>query len=468
MKAPIRKSWFLLGISLIALGFSQPAAAKARRAKTVSQGPTLQEYQQRLEELEQKQKVLERNLELKEEAEKEKAKERPVVKAGSGGISIGSADGNNEIRFRGLVQGDARFYLDRDGQGAVNTFIARRVRPWIEGRFAKRWEFRIMPDFGEGKVVLQDAWINTVIFPEFKIQVGKIKTPVGLERLEGAADLHFVERGLPTQLAPNRDLGILLNGEVLEGVFQYHIGVFNGVPDGASADFDLNNSKDFVGRVYAHPFKKTSVEAAKGFGIGVSGTLGHQSGNEKDPQLPSYKTTGQQTFFKYLNDGTAAGTVVASGRRWRISPQGYWYYKGFGILGEYIVSSQNVSLGAASADIKNQAWQVAASYVIGADNSFGRIKPKKPLGWKQGGTGAFEFGARYNELKVDKDAFPTFADPTKSARKAKAWGVAFNWIINENAKFMLDFEQTRFDGGAAAGGNRKTENVILNRYQLAF
>ena len=36
-------------------------------------------------------------------------------------------------------------------------------------------------------------------------------------------------------LAPNRDLGILLNGEVLEGVFQYQIGVFNGVPDGASA-----------------------------------------------------------------------------------------------------------------------------------------------------------------------------------------------------------------------------------------
>ena len=462
MKAHFGKSWFLLGIGLIAWGLSRPAAAKDS-----PQGPDPQEYQHRSEGAEQKQKVLERNQPLKETAEMENAKDRPAVKVGAGGISIGSADGNNEIRFRGLVQGDARFYLDRDGQGAGNTFVARRVRPWIEGKFAKRWEFRIMPDFGQGKVVLQDAWINTVIFPEFKIQLGKIKTPVGLERLESASDIHFVERAFPTALVPNRDFGIVLNGDILEGVFQYQVGVFNGVPDGASADFDLNDSTDFVGRVFAHPFRRTSEEAAKRLGVGISGTFGHPSGNEKEPQLASYKSAGQQTFFKFLNDGTAAGTAVASGSRWRLSPQAYWYYKGLGILGEYVVSSQKVALAGASASIKNQAWQVAATYVVGADNSFGKIKPQKPLGWTHGGTGAFEFGARYNELKIDPDAFPSFADPAKSARKAKAWGATFNWIINDNAKFMLDFEQTRFNGGDKAG-NRKTESVILNRYQLAF
>ncbi|HKX12108.1 MAG TPA: porin, partial [bacterium] len=150
--------------------------------------------------------------------------------------------------------------------------------------------------------------------------------------------------------------------------------------------------------------------------------------------------------------------------------QGYYYYKGFGLLGEYIVSSQKV-LGAGAAapvSIQNQAWQIAANYVIGADNSYGNIKPRKPLGWKKGGTGAFEFGVRYNEAKIDQDAFPIFADPNKSARKAKNWGVAFNWIINDNAKLYLDFEQTHFDGGGKGGIDRKTENVILNRYQLNF
>lgn len=467
MKSSFRHFWSLLGIAFGILALTQPAHAKTRAHKASSQGPTALEYQQRLDELEQKQKILERNIELRDEQEKEKAKERPVVKISGSGVSISSADGNNEIRFRGLLQADARFYLDRDGQGAVNTFIARRVRPWIEGKFAKRFAFRIMPDFGEGKVVLQDAWINTTIFPEFKIELGKAKEPVGLERLESASNIHFVERGFPTQLAPNRDLGAFFNGEILEGVLEYQLGVFNGVPDGSSADFDLNNAKDFAGRVFAQPFKKTSIEGLKGFGVGVSGTIGNQSGNEKDPQLPAYKTAGQQTFFKYLNDGTPAGTVVSAGGRWRISPQGYYYYKGFGLLGEYIVTNQRVALGASNAYIKNQAWQIATSYVIGADNSYGAIKPRNPLGWKKGGTGAFEFKARYNELKIDKNAFPIFADPTKSAQKAKAWAVGFNWIINENVKFMLDFEQTHFDGGAK-GGDRKTENVLLNRYQFSF
>lgn len=444
-----------------------PSLSVPALARTKSPGPP-PEWVQRLDDLEQKQKVLERNLELKDEELKEKDKEKARVKASTEGISISSADGNNEIRFKGLIQADARFYIERDGFGPVDTFILRRVRPWIEGKFAKRFEFRIMPDFGEGKVVLQDAYINSVIYPEFKIQVGKYKEPVGLERLEGAPFLHFVERGLPTQIAPNRDLGVMANGEILDNVFQYQLGIFNGVPDGASADFDFNNGKDFSGRVFAHPFKKTSVTAAQGLGLGVSGTYGKQNGNATNPNLPSYKTSGQRTFFTYLNDGTATGTATAFSTRWRISPQLYYYYKGFGLLGEYIVSSQNVTLNANTADIKNLAWQVAATYVIGADNSFGKIKPRKPLGWRKGGTGAFEFGARYNELRVDPDAFPTFADPNKSARIAKAWGVGFNWHINENAKFMLNFEQTRFTGGGPGGSDQKTENAILNRYQLYF
>ncbi len=407
-------------------------------------------------------------MELKEEQLKEKEKEGPVVKVSTDGVSIGSRDGNNEIRFRGLIQADARFYLDREGVGATNTFVLRRIRPYIEGKFAKRFEFKIMPDFGDGKFVLFDAYIDSVVAPEFKIRLGKYKPPVGLERLESAQNLHFVERGLPTQLVPNRALGLMFHGQILDGVLEYQLGAFTGVPDGGNVDIGTLNSWEGVGRVFAHPFKKSSAKAAQGLGLGVAGSFGDVTGSLSTTNLPSYKTSGQNTFFSYLNDTTAAGTVLASGEQWRISPQLYYYYQGFGLLGEYAISSQNVTLGASSADIQNKAWQVAASYVIGADNSFGAIKPRKPLGWKKGGTGAFEFGARYNEFDIDPAAFPIFADPNKSARKAKAFALGFNWIINNNAKFMLDYEQTRFKGGAGAGGDRPTEHLLINRYQIAF
>ncbi len=470
MKSFFRHSWQILGISLTILALTAPAFAKTRHHKAASapQGPTAQEYQQRLDELEQKEKILERNLELKDEQEKEKAKEKPVVKIGPDGISIGSADGNNEIRFRGLLQVDGRFYPGRDGFGPTDTFLLRRVWPFISGKFAKRFEFMIKPEFTQDKVSILDAYIDTTVFPEFKFRFGKFKGPVGLERLEEVAYTHFVERGLPTNLVPNRDLGAQVFGSVLDGVFTYQLGVFNGIFDGGTSDFDLNNGKDFEGRVFAQPFKKTKVEAAQGLGFGVAGTFGAQTGDVKNPQLPTYKTAGQRNFFSYLNDGTAAGTVIASDHRWRLSPQLYYYYKGFGLLGEYVLSAQDVAInGGPSVELRNQAWQAQLSYVIGADNSYGRIVPRNPLGWKKGGTGAFEFKARYNELHVDPNAFPTFADPNKSARVAKGFGVGFTWHINQNVKFEVDYDRTTFKGGAK-GGDQHPENAILNQYQFYF
>ena len=52
--------------------------------------------------------------------------------------------------------------------------------------------------------------------------------------------------------------------------------------------------------------------------------------------------------------------------------------------------------------------------------------------------------------------------------KATAWGVGANWIFNTNVKFVLDYERTSFEGGAAGGGDRETENSVQTRLQLSF
>jgi len=46
--------------------------------------------------------------------------------------------------------------------------------------------------------------------------------------------------------------------------------------------------------------------------------------------------------------------------------------------------------------------------------------------------------------------------------------VGLNWIWNTNLKYVLDFESTKFKGGASAGADRETENVFQTRLQLAF
>ena len=58
----------------------------------------------------------------------------------------------------------------------------------------------------------------------------------------------------------------------------------------------------------------------------------------------------------------------------------------------------------------------------------------------------------FNRLDLDADDVQrrvTRIRPGPSARP-RAWGVGLNWIWNNNLKYVLDYEQTSFKGGAAA------------------
>ncbi len=66
----------------------------------------------------------------------------------------------------------------------------------------------------------------------------------------------------------------------------------------------------------------------------------------------------------------------------------------------------------------------------------------------------------------------SFADPTTAAEEAAAWAVGLNWYLNNNVKFVLDYEQTDFEGGGggttASPLDRDDEKVLLSRIQLYF
>jgi phosphate-selective porin OprO and OprP len=49
--------------------------------------------------------------------------------------------------------------------------------------------------------------------------------------------------------------------------------------------------------------------------------------------------------------------------------------------------------------------------------------------------------------------------------------VALNWYLNQNLRWILEYDQTRFTGGAGTGtaiANRATENAVLTRFSLVF
>jgi phosphate-selective porin OprO/OprP len=122
-----------------------------------------------------------------------------------------------------------------------------------------------------------------------------------------------------------------------------------------------------------------------------------------------------------------------------------------------------------TAELTNSAWSVTGSVLLtGEDATYGNVKPKNFFVPSSGKFGALQLVARVNRLDVDEDTFSGgYADPMRSVRQASAWGVGFNWIWNGNLKYVLDYEQTSFEGGAAAG-DRPTEKSIQTRLQLSF
>jgi phosphate-selective porin OprO/OprP len=388
------------------------------------------------------------------------AESNPVIaSAGADGFSIQSDDGDYKLQFRAYIHADARFYPGDDAGLATDQFLVRRARPILQGTIAKHFDFNFTPDFGGGTAVIQDAYVDVRYSPKARFRVGKTKVPFSIERLQSATAIPFVERSLVSTLAPNRDVGAGLFGDLDRGVFSYAVGLFGGALDGGSADLDTNDGKDVVARLFVSPFKKGDT-ALKDLGFGVAGTVGDQQG-----ALPSYRSGGQLTIASYVTGS------VADGRRTRLVPQLTLYSGPFGLMGEYARSDTFVkSASGERTEVTVQAWEATVSWVLtGEPASFTGVRPKNPLDPGGGHWGAFELGARVNAFEIEEDAFAAgLFDPARSAREAFAWGVAGIWHLNRHVKGVLTYERTTFTAGAPNGAGREAENALFFRTQLSF
>ncbi len=435
--------------------------------------------------------------------------------------------GGADVRAR---TNDRAGTIDADGfHSADDASLLRRVRPTIEGKVAGKYGFRFTPEFAGGSASAVDAYVEANLDPALNIRAGKFKSFVGLERLQSGGDIKFVERSYVTNaILPNRDLGVAVYGDVLDKKLNYAVGVVNGVADGGniSTGTEYNGEREYTARLFTTPFSDAdSVFAGLGFGIGGTWTsfTGDKNLNFTDTSsadatrngLPSYVTEGQQTFFRY------GSGVIADGERIRWSPQASYYYGPFGVIAEYAQVSQEVSKasgGSAAAGgtgsntiittgsnrkLKHDAWDIGVSYLLtGEDASFKGVKPKNDFDLDKGGWGAWELVARYSEINLDHDTFKdtngayrrdandssfsntnsAYADLSKSARSAHTWTAGVNWYLNSNAKIVLNYTQTSFDGGAGGGGgsassittngsnvkDRPDERALLARFQVAF
>jgi phosphate-selective porin OprO/OprP len=358
----------------------------------------------------------------------------PWVAGHRNGFTLQSETGDFVLKIGGYAQADGRFAPGDGGGFVTDQFLLRRARPSLQGTVAKYFDFYLLPDFGGGTVVLFDAYADVRFTSAFRVRAGKMKSPFGIERLQSGQSLLFVERALPNNLVPNRDVGVQLHGELAKGVLGYQAALLNGTPDGGNIDVDTNDAKDVVGRVFLQPWRNRGTSRLRGLGFGAAASTGTASG-----ALRSYTSVSQVPVFSY------ATTVTAGGTRTRWSPQASLFAGRLGVLAEYVAARhevQRVETGrpTTTARLTHYAWSVTGSWLLtGEDASYGNVKPKDFFVPATGKLGALQLVARVNRLSVDEGTFAGgYADPARSVRQATAWGVGVNWIFNGNVMYVLD------------------------------
>lgn len=123
-----------------------------------------------------------------------------------------------ELKPGGYLQIDQREFLTDTG---THELTVRRLRFKLDGKAFRYFKVYTLVDFAGSKLVVDDAYLEFAPRPELALRFGKNKSQFGIERLQSATELTFIERSYPTQIAPNRDIGIAVRGDI--GIVHYSL-----------------------------------------------------------------------------------------------------------------------------------------------------------------------------------------------------------------------------------------------------
>jgi phosphate-selective porin OprO/OprP len=392
------------------------------------------------------------------------------------GFFLKSQDDRFVLRITGQIQADYRNFLTKEDAVDTDTFFLRRARFGIEAEMFKYYEFRFLPDYAQGKAVIQDAYLNIHYWDAFQVEAGKFKQPISYEQLIQDRFTPLVERSLIDQLVPARDEGVMIHGQKLLGDrLDYAVSVSNGEING---DVDTNEHKDVDGRVAVRPFFDTGLPAMfHYFQVGVSGGIGV----EQEAMTPSVLKTPLTVPWFTFNS-----TAAANGVRWRLSPELVYFYSGLGFAAQWYREQQDIRSGPGPLykfrqEVPFDGWYVMATYLLTGEErtAYTAITPLHNFNpccpFACGG--AWEAVARVSRLEVGEEVFLrgplNLADPTKNSSGATEMTLGFNWYLNKWVRVQFNWEHAWFDDPVLLGTNPKANltkqsDALDTRFQIIF
>ena len=341
------------------------------------------------------------------------------------GLRMETNDGRFQVRLGGRMQDDWVFWGDdaqvKDTVGGViqDGTEFRRARLFVQGYLYEKVEFKAQYDFAGGDVVAKDLYFG-IRAPKYGLRIGHMKEPFSLEALMSSNYITFVERALPNVFSAERNTGFLLHGNIINGRFNYGIGVFRETDKDSIGDLPsrYNITGRFAGALVNRDGGRRLVHAG--------GSFTFQNGSGADrvfkarPEIhlsPRFITTGAiptrtATVF-------ALETAVVSGS---FSAQAEWHTAR--------LSSPETGNPVLS------GWYAYASYFLTGESRnyshsiFGRITPRRNLFDGDSGLGAFEVAARYSVLDFDAEGIYRPEQSLIKGNRLNNLTLALNWHWN--------------------------------------
>jgi phosphate-selective porin OprO/OprP len=365
-----------------------------------------------------------------------------------------SADGDFETFLGGYAQLDFRGY--ESGLHPPNTMLLRRARVSVEGKVQRYFDFKVEGDFADTLgTLLRDAYVRIHRLDELQLTFGQFKEPISQEELRGDTYQDFVERSLVNDLVPSRSPGLMLSGEISNGVVEYQLGAFNARGLLAAND---NGTPETVLRLRFAPWRNHGGFWTRGLAFGGAYARGRSSGSL------SIGGTTESRSFTFFQPESIRGRVTRANAEvtWLLGPAAF--------RAEYDQTNQaRNNLGQGGTDLpgvigKGYTAQFTCLLTGETKPDAGPVTPTRGVFGEAGGLsgfGAWELKFRYSNLQID--------DSTPRSNRVETIFFGPNWYLNRHVRYVLDLGFERFkDPLRSPSPGDANFFVVLSRIQVTF
>ena len=356
------------------------------------------------------------------------------------------------------------------------VFQARRLRFGLDGSLFRDLGYTVRVETKKTDPEFRDIFLKYQRFKSFQLQAGRFKIPFGLDQLTDSGELDFVHRSrIGSIVAPGRDTGAMVLGDVLEGTINYSAGVFrhdgknSEIEDlAANTEFLPGGNRTIAARATMKPAALLSVPAPlRELRIGAAITQSDLvTGLSSLPGV----TVSHQVFFPRMYAG---GTRVRRGAE--LSGE----FGSLTIKGEFMEArDQRIGQGLRGENLpslRTRGWYASAVQPV-----LGRFDKQSRVGFLRSilpdkGLGLLEATARYEVIRFSSGAADSVA-PSRNPRAAnvvanesRAWTLGMNWHASRYLKLQFNSVRETFSDPVRTPINGESDYwTLVARLQLYF